>query len=128
MGYTVDRVGLLHQTGTVSADDFTDETVDNSLWQGLTITASDSEDPKRNEFSALITDGSNGEAGNLVLRGNETARDAVLTITGPENDAGEFTGNTYTGKTWVTAGANIALARIRPLAQRRRSVLTAVVL
>lgn len=109
LGYTVDRVGLLHQTGTVSADDFTDETVDNSLWQGLTITASDSEDPKRNEFSALITDGSNGEAGNLVLRGNETARDAVLTITGPENDAGEFTGNTYTGKTWVTAGANIAL-------------------
>lgn len=108
LGYTVDRVGLLHQTGTVSADDFTDETVDNSLWQGLTITASDSEDPKRNEFSALITDGSNGEAGNLVLRGNETARDAVLTITGPENDAGEFTGNTYTGKTWVTAGANIA--------------------
>lgn len=109
LGYTVDRVGLLHQTGAVSADDFTDETVDNSLWQGLTITASDSEDPKRNEFSALITDGSNGEAGNLVLRGNETARDAVLTITGPENDAGEFTGNTYTGKTWVTAGANIAL-------------------
>lgn len=108
LGYTVDRVGLLHQTGAVSADDFTDETVDNSLWQGLTITASDSEDPKRNEFSALITDGSNGEAGNLVLRGNETARDAVLTITGPENDAGEFTGNTYTGKTWVTAGANIA--------------------
>ena len=108
LGYTVDRVGLLHQTGTVSADDFTDETVDNSLWQGLTITASDSEDPKRNEFSALITDGSNGEAGNLVLRGNETARDAVLTITGPENDAGEFTGNTYTGKSWVTAGANIA--------------------
>lgn len=108
LGYTVDRVGLLHQTGTVSADDFTDETVDNSLWQGLTITASDSEDPKRNEFSALITDGSNGEAGNLVLRGNETACDAVLTITGPENDAGEFTGNTYTGKTWVTAGANIA--------------------
>lgn len=109
LGYTVDRVGLLHQTGAVSADDFADETVDNSLWQGLTITASDSEDPKRNEFSALITDGSNGEAGNLVLRGNETARDAVLTITGPENDAGEFTGNTYTGKTWVTAGANIAL-------------------
>lgn len=108
LGYTVDRVGMLHQTGAVSADDFTDETVDNSLWQGLTITASDSEDPKRNEFSALITDGSNGEAGNLVLRGNETARDAVLTITGPENDAGEFTGNTYTGKTWVTAGANIA--------------------
>lgn len=108
LGYTVDRVGLLHQTGAVSADDFTDETVDNSLWQGLTITASDSEDPKRNELSALITDGSNGEAGNLVLRGNETARDAVLTITGPENDAGEFTGNTYTGKTWVTAGANIA--------------------
>ena len=108
LGYTVDRVGLLHQTGAVSADDFTDETVDNSLWQGLTITASDSEDPKRNEFSALITDGSNGEAGNLVLRGNETARDAVLTITGPENNAGEFTGNTYTGKTWVTAGANIA--------------------
>ena len=109
LGYTVDRVGLLHQTRAVSADDFADETVDNSLWQGLTITASDSEDPKRNEFSALITDGSNGEAGNLVLRGNETARDAVLTITGPENDAGEFTGNTYTGKTWVTAGANIAL-------------------
>lgn len=109
LGYTVDRVGLLHQTGAASADDFADETVDNSLWQGLTITASDSEDPKRNEFSALITDGSNGEAGNLVLRGNETARDAVLTITGPENDAGEFTGNTYTGKTWVTAGANIAL-------------------
>ena len=108
LGYTVDRVGLLHQTRAVSADDFADETVDNSLWQGLTITASDSEDPKRNEFSALITDGSNGEAGNLVLRGNETARDAVLTITGPENDAGEFTGNTYTGKTWVTAGANIA--------------------
>ena len=108
LGYTVDRVGLLHQTGAVSADDFTDETVDNSLWQGLTITASDSEDPKRNEFSALITDGSNGEAGNLVLRGNETVPGAVLTITGPKNDAGEFTGNTYTGKTWVTAGANIA--------------------
>lgn len=108
LGYTVDRVGLLHQTRAVSADDFADETVDNSLWQGLTITASDSEDPKRNEFSALITDGSNGEAGNLVLRGNETVPGAVLTITGPKNDAGEFTGNTYTGKTWVTAGANIA--------------------
>lgn len=94
LGYSVDRVGLLHQTADATADNFEDKT----LWQGLTITTSENAD--RNTFEALITDASDGLAGNLVLKGNTQAAENVLTISGETN--------TYTGKTWVTEGANIA--------------------
>ena len=94
LGYSVDRVGLLHQTADATADNFEDK----ALWQGLTITTSENAD--RNTFEALITDASDGLAGNLVLKGNTQAAENVLTISGETN--------TYTGKTWVTAGANIA--------------------
>lgn len=94
LGYSVDRVGLLHQTADATADNFEDK----ALWQGLTITTSENAD--RNTFEALITDASDGLAGKLVLKGNTQAAENVLTISGETN--------TYTGKTWVTAGANIA--------------------
>lgn len=94
LGYSVDRVGLLHQTADATADNFEDK----ALWQGLTITTSENAD--RNTFEALITDASDGLAGNLVLKGNTQAAENVLTISGETN--------TYTGKTWVTEGANIA--------------------
>ena len=94
LGYSVDRVGLLHQTADATADNFEDK----ALWQGLTITTSENAD--RNTFEALITDASDGLAGNLVLKGNTQAAENVLTISGETN--------TYSGKTWVTAGANIA--------------------
>ena len=104
LGYHIDYVGLRHATGEVTAENYGDY----SLWQGLTITTSDSDDPARNQFNALIANGSNGVAGNLVLRGNENAKDSVLTLTGAETAEGGFSGNTYTGKTWVTGNANIA--------------------
>lgn len=101
LGYKMERVGLLHDTDEVSTANYDDD----SLWQGLTIQTS--ENTNRNEFEALITDGSNGEKGNLVLRGNANASEATLTLTGPKNADDVGTDNTYTGKTWVTDGAHI---------------------
>lgn len=92
LGYTVDRVGLLFMTESVSTPDF--DYMDNDMWQGLTITTSTNKD--LNNYEALITNGGSGTiAGNLVLRGNAGNE---LTISNE---------NTYTGKTWLKDGAKI---------------------
>lgn len=92
LGYTVDRVGLLFMTDSVSTPDF--DYKDEDMWQGLTITTSTNKD--LNNYEALITNGGSGTvAGNLVLRGNAGNE---LTISNE---------NTYTGKTWVKDGAKI---------------------
>lgn len=92
LGYTVDRVGLLFMTDSVSTTDF--DYRDEDMWQGLTITTSTNKD--LNNYEALITNGGSGTiAGNLVLRGNAGNE---LTISNE---------NTYTGKTWLKDGAKI---------------------
>lgn len=92
LGYTVDRVGLLFMTDSVSTPDF--DYKDEDMWQGLTITTSTNKD--LNNYEALITNGGSGTvAGNLVLRGNAGNE---LTISNE---------NTYTGKTWLKDGAKI---------------------
>lgn len=92
LGYTVDRVGLLLTTDSVSTPDF--DYTNDDMWQGLTITTSTNE--ARNNYEALIANGDSGNrAGNLVLRGNAGKE---LTISSE---------NTYTGKTWVKDGAKI---------------------
>lgn len=92
LGYTVDRVGLLFMTDSVSTPDF--DCKDEDMWQGLTITTSTNKD--LNNYEALITNGGSGTvAGNLVLRGNAGNE---LTISNE---------NTYTGKTWLKDGAKI---------------------
>ena len=93
--YTITEAGLLHETGAVDRENY-DEKGDQ-LWQGLTVTTSDDSDD--NTLSLLIKNASTGEAGNIVFRGN--ANKDSLTITGD---------NTYTGKTWITAGAQLIAA------------------
>lgn len=92
LGYTVDLVGLLFMTDSVSTPDF--DYKDEDMWQGLTITTSTNKD--LNNYEALITNGGSGTvAGNLVLRGNAGNE---LTISNE---------NTYTGKTWLKDGVKI---------------------
>ena len=91
--YTITEAGLLHETAEVNSSTYTN----GELWQGLTITTSDT--LTDNTLSLLIKNASTGEAGNIVFRGN--ANEDSLKITG---------GNTYTGKTWITAGAQLIAA------------------
>ena len=91
--YWITEAGLLHETAEVNSSTYTN----GELWQGLTITTSDT--LTDNTLSLLIKNASTGEAGNIVFRGN--ANEDSLKITG---------GNTYTGKTWITAGAQLIAA------------------
>ena len=84
VGYTVNQIGLLFETGSVSDSD------DTSVWQGLNIVTSS--DVERNDYQANIVDGST-QQGNIVFRGNGQN---TLTLSGD---------NTYHGKTWVTDNA-----------------------
>lgn len=86
VGYTVNQIGLLFETGSVSGLD------DTSVWQGLNIVTSS--DVERNNYQANIVDGS-AQQGNIVFRGNGQN---TLTLSGD---------NTYHGKTWVTDNAQV---------------------
>ena len=86
VGYTVNQIGLLFETGSVSDSD------DTSVWQGLNIVTSS--DVERNNYQANIVDGS-AQQGNIVFRGNGQN---TLTLSGD---------NTYHGKTWVTDNAQV---------------------
>lgn len=87
VGYTVNQIGLLFETGSVSGLD------DTSVWQGLNIVTSS--DVERNNYQANIVDGST-QQGNIVFRGDGQN---TLTLSGD---------NTYHGKTWVTDNAQVA--------------------
>ena len=92
VGYTVNQVGLLFATDSITKDNYSDD----GLWQGLNITVSDDQD--NNNYQANIVDGSSAN-GNIVFHGQG---DNVLTLSG---------NNTYHGKTWVTDSAQIAFGQ-----------------
>ncbi len=92
VGYTVNQVGLLFNTDSITQDNYSTD----SLWQGLNITVSDDQD--NNNYQANIVDGSSAN-GNIVFHGQG---DNVLTLSG---------NNTYHGKTWVTDSAQIAFGQ-----------------
>lgn len=90
IGYTLASVGLLHETSEVNADNYPN----NDYWQGLTITASTSEEIS-NVFAADIRNGSDNSTGNIVFKGVDGES---ITLSG---------NNSYEGKTWLTQGADI---------------------
>ena len=90
LGYTVDKIGLMYQTGNLS--DLNQDAQDDTLWQGLTI------DTENMTYGAEITDATSTQ-GNIVFRGSGNTDTRVLTLKGD---------NSYHGKTWLANGANVA--------------------
>lgn len=88
VGYKIDSIELIHSAPTTATGD--------TLWEGLTVSTSEAS----HELRAQITG-----HGNLVIA-NGTGGTLVMGV----DDDNSANDNSYTGRTWVQAGASVAFA------------------